>query len=215
MALSVRAEGSAAFEGVYKVNSALHRKDNATAASSIEQEFTSEVGPAFGLQLSWTNESGATHMNLSYKLQALQFAAGIDFRQLGCNESGVETSQCPADGDTVTTTIGFGPRDDPSVRSESVVKTTIEAVPSCTHSVGQSSVHAGEEIVGKATVALYAFANDLDGLPIRYTQADVEFKWDGTVLPIKWSAGTVESGSTSFLPHRAVALRSGVCCRVE
>ena len=190
MALSVRAEGSTAFEGVYKVNSALHRKDNATAASSSEQEFTSEVGPTFGLQLSWTNESGATRMALSYKQQTLQFAAGIDFRQLGCNESGVETSQCPADGDTVTTTIGFASRDDPSVRSESVVKTTIEAVPSCTHSVGQSSVHAGEEIVGKASVALYAFANDLDGLPIRYTQADVEFKWDGTVLPFKWSAGT-------------------------
>jgi hypothetical protein len=92
----------------------------------------------------------------------------------------------------VTTTIGFVSRADPSVRGESVVKTTIEAVPSCSHSVGQSSVQAGEEIVGKAAVALYAFANDLDGLPIRYTQADEEFKWDGTVLLFKWSAGTVD-----------------------
>ena len=213
MVLNVRAEGSAAFEGVYKVNSALHRKDNATAASSIEQEFTSEVGPTFGLQLSWTNESGATRIGLSYKQQALQFAAGIDFRQLGCNESGVETSQCPADGDTVTTTIGFASRDDPSVQSESVVKTTIEAVPSCTHSVGQSSLQAGEEIVGKATVPLLAFANDLDRLPIRYTQAYVEFKWDGTVLPFKRSAGTAEFRVDVF--PAAVALCSGVCCRVE
>jgi hypothetical protein len=193
MVLSVRAEGSAAFEGVYKVNSALHRKDNATAVSSIEEEFTSEVGPTFGLQLRWTNESGATHVALSYKQQALQFATGIDFRQLGCNESGVEISQCPADGDTVTTTIGFASRDDPSVKGESVVKTTIEAVPSCTHSVGQSSLQVGEEIVGRATVALNAFAYDLDALPIRYTQAEVEFKWDGTVLPYKWSPGKVAS----------------------
>ncbi len=80
---------------------------------------------------------------------------------------------------------------------------------------GAVSVQTGEEIVGKATVALFAFANDLDGLPIRYTQADVEFKWDGTVLPFKWSAGTVESWSTSFLPHPAVALRSGMRCRVK
>ena len=213
MALSVRAEGTASFEGVYSLSSSLQRAGNATAASSIAQEFTEEVGPTFGLQVSWTSKPGTTHMELSYKQQALQFAAGIDFRQLGCNESGVETSQCPADGDTVTTTIGFGPRDDPSMRSESVVKTTIEAVPSCTHSVGQSSLQPGEEIVGKATVALLAFAHDLDGLPIRSTQAYVEFKWDGTVLPFRWSAGTAEFRVDVF--PAAVALCSGVCCRVE
>jgi hypothetical protein len=53
-------------------------------------------------------------------------------------------------------------------------------------------LQAGAEIIGKATVELYVFAYDLDGLPIRYTQAAVEFSWDGSVLPFKWSLGVID-----------------------
>jgi hypothetical protein len=192
MTLSVRAEGSAAFEGMYVINSSLIRAGDAAVASSVEQEFTSKASPTFGLQLSWANESGTTGVDLSFNQQAVQFASGIGFRQLGCNEAGVVGSQCPADGDTVITTFRFGPRSDTRVRSESVVMTNIQAVPSCSHSVGQCSLQAGAEIIGKATVELYVFAYDLDGLPIRYTQAAVEFSWDGSVLPFKWSLGVID-----------------------
>ena len=192
MTLSVRAEGSAAFEGMYVINSSLIRAGDTAVASSVEQEFTSKASPTFGLQLSWANESGTTGVDLSFNQQAVQFASGIGFRQLGCNESGVVGSQCPADGDTVITTFRFGPRSDARVRSESVVVTNIQAVPSCSHSLGQCSLQAGAEIIGKATVELYVFAYDLDGLPIRYTQAAVEFSWDGSVLPFKWSLGVID-----------------------
>ena len=146
MTLSVRAEGTAAYDGVYVVNSSLRRAGNATATSSVEQEFTSAAtaAPSFGLQIGWANESGATRVDLSYNQQAVQFASAIRFQQLGCDESGVEASQCPADGDTVTATIRFGPRDDASVLSESTVTMGIEAKPSCSRSAAQSSLHVGQ-----------------------------------------------------------------------
>ena len=145
IALSIRAEGSTAFDGVYVVNSSLRRAGNATATSSVEQEFTSAAtaAPSFGLQVGWANESGATRVDLSYNQQAVQFASAIRFQQLGCDESGVEASQCPADGDTVTATIRFGPRDDASVLSESTVTMGIEAKPSCSRSAAQCSLHVG------------------------------------------------------------------------
>jgi hypothetical protein len=147
MALSIRAEGTAAFDGVYVVNSSLRRAGNATATSSVEQEFTSvaAAAPSFGMQAGWANESGTSRVDLSYNQQAVQFASAIRFQQLGCDESGIEAvDQCPADGDTVTAIIRFGPRDDASVRSESTVQMRIEAVPSCDRSAAQCSLPAGQ-----------------------------------------------------------------------
>jgi hypothetical protein len=36
------------------------------------------------------------------------------------------------------------------------------------------------------------FASDLDGLPVRFTRADVEITWDNSSLPTSWARGTSE-----------------------
>ena len=69
----------------------------------------------------------------------------------------------------------------------------------------------GQEIVAKQPVDLSVYVYDLDGQPIRYTQAAVEFTWDGSILPVKWSSGR----SDCFYPRASSTPRSVATCAMR
>ncbi len=216
------ATGDAGFNITYSRSTVLRRDGGAVAQS--DDWLHARV---FGLSFEWKQmERGPPPTAASMALDAAkqQYANTIEHTfmlSLQCAPNSIRAplgngTTCPQDGDTIETTICVTPQAGnvtnvtQSMLAEVRIVTSIEAAPSCNHSFGQCSLQAGAAIVGMASIELFAFMHDLDGLPILYTQADVEFLWDGIVLPIKWSPGAIDRFSVRRLPQ----LQHRSCCRV-
>jgi hypothetical protein len=195
--LDVRVEGTDPFVGEYIVKSSLEREafgpDGAAHnVSSTEELFQNEAVSAFSQILSWNDAAGATSANLSSSMRAVHLEQAILLEQRGCNESGLHIDLCPADGDTITTGIRFTSMSDVRVSSEAMVITKVQALPSCEQSVAAIGTGDVSDVSEDSDLHVCVFASDADGLPIRFTRADLEITWDNSSLPISWARGSSE-----------------------
>ncbi len=78
--------------------------------------------------------------------------------------------------------------------SEVVISTAVESLVSCDLSrVGIEGLMADEARVSAlSTVKLHIEAQDCDGLPIRYTRADIQFSFNNQPLDVTWNRGSNE-----------------------
>jgi hypothetical protein len=78
--------------------------------------------------------------------------------------------------------------------SEVVISTAVESLVSCERSLGRiEGLRPDEDSVSaSSTFKLHIAAHDCDGLPIKYTRADVEFAFNGKPLANAWNCGSHE-----------------------
>jgi hypothetical protein len=135
LGLSINAEGVESFEASYMVSTSLRRAGNATFESSVTQELKGEAISAFGQLVRWKNVSApATLVTLSYEQQSFQSSNDIIVEQQWCHEVRAEmsTSVCPADGDTLVTSIRFGSSRNTTIKPDEVqIETNVKAAISC------------------------------------------------------------------------------------
>ena len=178
MTLNIRAEGTADFELAVAISSALQRAGSSAPAVALDVQKADQMASLFGQQLSGRVWFGQPQVGLSYQKQTSQFEELIGFSQRGCSDSGVPQDLCPADGDTLTTWVRFTSASDASVWSEVAVTTDVQALPSCDLSVVNTTIAGRSRVSPTEPMSLSVAVMDVDGLPIRFTRADVRFTFD-------------------------------------
>jgi hypothetical protein len=178
MTLNIRAEGTADFELAVAISSALQRAGSSAPAVALDVQKADQMASLFGQQLSGRVWFGQPQVSLSYQKQTSQFEELIGFSQRGCSDSGVPQELCPADGDTLTTWVRFTSASDASVWSEVAVTTDVQALPSCDLSVVNTTIAGRSRVSPTEPMSLSVAVMDVDGLPIRFTRADVRFTFD-------------------------------------
>jgi hypothetical protein len=100
---------------------------------------------------------------------------------------------CVEDGDVVDANVAVTPAADGLV-SEVVISTAVESLVSCDLSRGGIEGLMADEasVSALSTVKLHIEARDSDGLPIKYTRADIQFSFDNQPLAVTWNRGSNE-----------------------
>ena len=96
---------------------------------------------------------------------------------------------CISDGDVVSTVLETGTASSPSSqRSKVTVTTEVISLIACENA--RVWVEGGvESTVGTSVpIRLHLAAFDVDGLPIRFTRLETEFRFGEHLLPVQWCA---------------------------
>jgi hypothetical protein len=134
--------------------------------------------------------SAASAVDLSFDAQKFSFSRKFELAiELNCTAG----EPCVEDGDTVHTRVTAASAADGLV-SEVVISTAVESLVSCDRSLGRIEGLSPDEdsVSASSTLKLHIAAHDCDGLPIKYTRADIEFTFNGERLAVTWNCGSHE-----------------------
>jgi hypothetical protein len=113
-----------------------------------------------------------------------------------CNDS-IGKDDCPADGDTLITSIRFGSSSNTVtlVPTEVRIVTEVQAAVSCERTKPTVRVVANtdlDSILPAAPLSVHLLAMDMDDQPIRFSRAELVLTWDGVAVPFEWLRGLSE-----------------------
>jgi hypothetical protein len=177
LATRTSARGSAAVGSISNTSEARQQWDNGTYAF-------------YGLHMAW-DRPPSSDAELDLDANSNRFAAKkafvVDFAA-DCHG----TQPCAQDGDTFETVLGVVTwSGQAELRSAVTVTAVLESMLSCEH----SQVWVELDVLSvpqSSTIRVHLKAFDVDNLPVAQTRAEVEFRFGGQALPVRWSRGSNE-----------------------
>jgi hypothetical protein len=143
-----------------------------------------------GLHMAW-DRPPSSDAELDLDADSSRFAAAkafvVDFAA-DCHG----TRPCAQDGDTFETVLSVATwSDQAELHSAVTITAVVESMLSCVH----SKVWVELDLLSvpqSSAIRVHLEAYDVDNLPVAQTRAEVEFRFDGQALPVRWSRGSNE-----------------------
>jgi hypothetical protein len=143
-----------------------------------------------GHHLLWEDPLPSANSAVDLSLDAGRFSFSRTFAlsiELNCTAG----EPCVEDGDVVHTLVAVASAADGLV-SEVVISTAVESLVSCDLSRGRIEGLMADKasVSALSTIKVHIEACDCDGLPIRYTRADIQFSFSNQPLAVTWNRGS-------------------------
>ncbi len=185
--VSVQADGEAKFTGTYTGRSVLVRRNGDRADFPSEQV------------ISWSRDSVTVPLDAKAGVFTSRIIREFTVR-LECARD-AHAQLCPADGDTIETSITFSSTTDASVYDTALLRSEVEATPSCSWTTVRLTPDGGVLPHNAPDLAVMVMLADVDGFPINFTDPDgLQVSWTGPGAP----------GGTTTVPLTRTEARSNV-----
>ncbi len=185
--VSVQADGEAKFTGAYTARSVLVRRNGDRADFPSEQ--------VLGL----SRDSVTVPLDAKAGVFTSRLLTEFTVR-LDCARDA--PALCPADGDTIETNITFTSTTDASVHDTALLRSEVEAIPSCSWTRVWLTQEGGALLHNAPDLAVTVTLADVDGLPINYT--------DPVGLLVTWTGPGAPGGAAAVLALARTEARSNV-----
>jgi hypothetical protein len=194
LTLIAEAHGEAELAVAFSVTMALFEASSgAVIATNGSIRIDQPSISAFGHHVEWKQQPPAATWHVDLDATRIKFADSSRHEftvRLACDRG---EQNCAADGDVITTVIQLATVGSALSNRQSEVRilTQVQSLPSCEHTRDTIRIEPEAQSVPVATpIRVQLSLNDVDGLPVNFTRAEIILSFGGRNVPMQWSRGS-------------------------